>query len=423
MAAPLLIVAIVAPAARAATIQMDDGRTLVGDIGQTSGVADDPMNPTPSAGEVRVTPILIIDDGLRRTFVSKFRVRSIIEAESEKPVKIRVWQNEAERGAVIGAVGRQVRVTPFDKYGRRIYEMQAPGGSLAVVQGITEITPVYTRVQGLTAEPRSYVWDQRLATSSIPRHTLSEILRQASPPDNPDARLQLVRLYLQSERYTDARRELEQLIDEFPQLKDLRGEVRQLRQMGAKAIIDEIELRRAAGQHQLVRALLESFPAEEVSGQTLEQVREKLVELDTLDARIERVHAMLAELVASVPAAGVRKVAEEVQAEIKAELNEASLERTTAFVNLASGDALDANRKAALAISGWLLGSNKATDNLAVALSLFDVRTALVNYLREPLAAERERLLIEIRDSEGGSVENVAQLLKLIKPPLPLPEE
>ncbi len=235
-----------------------------------------------------MTPILIIDDGLRRTFVNKFRVREVIEAEQEKPIVIRVWQDHAERGGLVGAVGRQLRVTPFDRFGRRTYEMQAAGGSIAVVQGITEVTPVYTRVRGLSTEPRRYVWDMRLATSSIPRQTLSSILQQAVPENNPDARLQIVRLYLQGERYIDARRELESVIKDFPQLKDLAGELRQLRQMGAGAILDEIELRRAAGQHQLVKLLLNNFPADDVSGQSLERVREKLVELDDLEARQQR---------------------------------------------------------------------------------------------------------------------------------------
>ncbi|TWT66748.1 Alpha/beta hydrolase family protein [Posidoniimonas polymericola] len=414
---------LLAASACASTIQMDDGRTMIGDIGQTSGVAEDPTRPSPSAGEVKVTPILIIDDGLRRTFVNKFRVRNILDVDREKPIVISVWQDHAEHGAMVGAVGRQLRVTPFDDYGRRIYEMQAAGGSISVVQGITEVTPTYTRVRGLNVEPRSYVWDQRLATSSIPRETLSRILQNAVPENNPDARLQIVRLYLQAERYTDARRELESVLEDFPQLEDLRDELHQLRQLGAKAILDEIELRQQSGQHKLVRLLLENFPAGDVDGKTLERVREMLVALDEQDARIALVHRLLDELVAAITEPAVQRVAGEIQAEIKQELNAASLDRMTAFINLADGDALDSDRKAALAISGWLLGSNQASDNLASALSLFDVRAKVLAYLRAPLAGEREKLLIDIRDSEAGDVRRVAQLLKLVKPPLPLPEE
>ena len=57
--------------------------------------------------------------------------------------------------------------------------MQTRDGPLAVVQGITEITPLYTKIEGLTGGPRPIVWDMRMATSSIPRETLEQVLTTA----------------------------------------------------------------------------------------------------------------------------------------------------------------------------------------------------------------------------------------------------
>ena len=53
----------------------------------------------------------------------------------------------------------------------------------------------------------------RIATSSIPRQQLSKILYQALDPKDADQRLRVVRLYLQSERYNDARDELNPAVD------------------------------------------------------------------------------------------------------------------------------------------------------------------------------------------------------------------
>ncbi|MEM6330140.1 MAG: peptidase [Planctomycetota bacterium] len=415
-----LAVAVLAHAAAAATVQLDDGRTLTGKIIKVGGVAERPGEQSTGGGEVRVESILVIDDGLRRTFVSSRRVRAILDDGGLKPIKIRVWQNEAKRGAVVGRVGRQVGVTPFDQYGRRIYEAQAPGGTLAVVQGITEITPVYTRVRALSAEPRNYVWDMRIATSSIPRPVLSRVLAKVAPPGDAEARLEVVRLYLQSERFRDARRELEALARDFPAMDDLQDDIRQIRQLSARTILAEIERRSDAGQHRLVRALLENFPSEEVAGATLERVREMLEELDTSRARQALVRERLEAAVAAIREPAAQAVAREVQAEIDAELGEATLPRMAAFLQLAGGG-LSPEGEAALAISGWLLGGNNATDNLAVALSLFDVRAKVLAYLREESRLKRAELLVDLRDMEGASVERVADLLKLLKPPLPLP--
>lgn len=407
----------------AVTVQLRDGRVLSGKVVRIGGVAEDPTDMTPGAGEIKVESILVVDDGLRRTFVNSKRVRDILDDDPEKPVKIRLWQNHAERGSSIGRVGRLVNVTPFDEFGRRVFSMQAAAGPLNVLQGITEITPVYTRVRGLVAEPRSYIWDMRIATSSIPRETLTHVLRRATPPGDSEARLQLVRLYLQSERYRDARRELQAIARDFPEMDDLQDDIRQLRQLGARRILDEIELRREAGQYQLVRALLSNFPGEEVAGATLERVRELLSEDDRRAERRQRVVDLMAEVVDQIAEPATKKVTQEIQQEIASQLNESTMPRMTAFLQLADGGNLSPEKKAALAVSGWLLGTNGATDNLAVALSLSDIRHKVVDYLRAREPVDRDRLMIELRDMEGSSVERIAQLLKLLRPPLDLPEE
>src|SRR5690606_9497705 len=114
---------------------------------------------------------------------------------------------------------------------------------------------------------------------------LAAILHQAIDANDYEARLQIVQLYLQAERYPEARKELEQVLADFPERSELNENIRQLRQLGARSILKEIELRRTAGQHNLVQALLPRFPAEEVAGETLQQVREVMTEYDQLAVR------------------------------------------------------------------------------------------------------------------------------------------
>jgi hypothetical protein len=122
-------------------------------------------------------------------------------------------------------------VTPFE----RIRPPHPRNGQPPIVQGITEITPVYTKIEGLMGAPRPIVWDMRIATSSIPRETLSRILSTSVARDDLEGRLQVVRLYLQSERYHDAREELQQIIQQFPAASDLEQEVNHLRQLARRA--------------------------------------------------------------------------------------------------------------------------------------------------------------------------------------------
>lgn len=420
--ATLVLLLSFALSAAAATVQLEDGRVLTGKVVTISGVADDPTDPRPMAGEVKVAPILLVDDGLRRTYVGKVDVKQVLEQDEGRRTKFRIWQNVAEHGGGLISVGPRLAVAPWDKFGRRIFQMQSPGGALSIIQGMTEITPDYVRVQSLTGAERAIQWDMRLATSSVPREQLAAILHQAIDPGDYEARLQIVQLYLQAERYPDARKELEQVLADFPERTELNDNIRQLRQLGARSILDEIELWRSVGQHQLVREMLPRFPAEEVAGETLQQVREVLTEYDQLASRQQLLLTRLAEEIEKIEDVEHRQIATDLQAEIEADLTYSTLDRGASFLQLVDDATLNSESKVALAMSGWLLGSTEATDNFAVASSLKQVRDKVLAYLREPQAAARAQLLADIRDLEGGTPERVAQILKLVKPPEAIPQ-
>ena len=45
---------------------------------------------------------------------------------------------------------------------------------------------------------------------------------------------------------------------------------------------------------------------------------------------------------------------------------------------------MTAEQKVALAMSGWLVGANQATDNFQLAVTLAHVRDLVLQFLREP---------------------------------------
>jgi acetyl esterase/lipase len=426
-AARLLAMALVCAAVRpvpATTLLLKDGRSLEGSrYAEISSVAENPLNPKAQSGEVPLTPLLVIDDGLRRTYIHSSQVREILEQNTRRDVRINIWQPVAEHGGAVGRIGQAVSVTPFDEFGRRTYEMRSTEGPLAVVQGITQITPLYTKIQGLMGAPRPIVWDMRIATSSIPRETLDRILSTAVKPTDLEGRLQIVRLYSTSERYRDASAELEQIVKDFPEREDLQQFTRQLRQLGGRLILKEIQLRGEAGQHELARGLLSQFPTEGVSGETLAEIRELLDKYAADDQHRKNVIAELQELVAAIADENGRRLAESFLKEIGADLNEDTIMRLASFERLSDDASMSADQKVALAISGWLVGANQATDNFQLAVTLAHVRDLVLQYLRESESEKRALFATELFDTEAASVERVAQILKLMKPPLSVPKE
>ena len=343
----------------------------------------------------------MIDDNLRRVFIPYASIAKIEEVESsEVKERIAIKQHvvRATSGSRISHVGQLVGIQPFDQFGRRSVRMMTDKGPLDVVQGITQITPQWTKVEALAGKNRqSIVWEMRLATSAIPRETLKTILAGTIDPKNLDQRLRVARLYIQAERYLDAQQELEGVLADFPREQDLAKEVQALRQLYAKSIVREIEVRRKAGQHALAYAMLEQFPSQDVSGATLQQVREMLTYYRDTRKQVEQVFEELKGHVESITNAPIKAECEAIVDEMQREFGFGTLDRIAAYQRLADDPALSREQKLSLAISGWLLGSDQADTNLIVTLSLVKVRGIVGRYLSEGMKLKRNEIFDELR--------------------------
>jgi predicted esterase len=315
-------------------------------------------------------------------------------------------------------VGPIVSVQPWDEYGHRTFVMATSKGNVPVVQGITEITPTYTKVEGMLVE-NAFIWDMRIATSSIPRDTLSKILLNHLDPKNPDDRLRVVRLYIQSERYQDASRELKGVLKDFPDLVELKKQVTALEQAGARRIVKEIEQRQAAGQHQLAMNMLANFPSKGAAGETRLEVKEMLEEYGKRKKEGDRVLALLDTHMAEITDESTPEKLARIVKEIKSELNIHTLSRFEDYLRLADDGSRVPEQKLALAISGWLMGSGAGIENLNTAVALVEVRDLIAGYLRAVRPHEREDILARLKSMEGAEPRYVAKMIALLPPPLP----
>ncbi len=400
---------------QASTIVLKDGRRLQGRLGKTTGLAENPQSNTAATPAT----ITLVDDDLRRTFVPTFQIQAVDEVNTgEIPERVNIHQRVATAGGRVNRVGQIVKVTPFNDFGRRTVTMRTDKGNVDVIQGITMITPRWTKVEGLlTSVLTPLVWDMRIATSSIPRDTLHAILINNTTKKNLEQRLRVVRLFLQAERYQDAQKELEGVLADFPAENQLKQEVQALRQLHARSIVKEIEVRRQSGQHFLAYGLLEKFPTEDVAGETLQQVREMLGEYQKIREQRDRVVAELDKFVAALPPGDQRTQAELLNKEMAAEISMGNFDRLAAYLRLGDDKSLSPEQKLSLAYSGWLLGSDSAETNLLVTLSLAQIRDLIVQYMNEPVLLKRNEIEQQLRVMEGAAVPLVAKLIAHMKPP------
>ena len=219
-----------APAASATEVLLKDGRILKGKLGEAFGLSELTDSADPAA---RLKQIVFVDDDLRRTFVSKRQLQEIRPDKSgEIEEKFQLHQPPTRGNTKVATPGPLAKQPEnFDKFGRRSLTMLTGRGPLTVIQGITEITPEFVKVEGI-----NFIWDMRIATSTIPHDVLHKILLNQIDPANIEQRKKIARFYWQSQRYEDSRAALEDIVKEFPAQTDLKQQlapmIAQLRRWG-----------------------------------------------------------------------------------------------------------------------------------------------------------------------------------------------
>ncbi len=406
-----------APSSHGERITLKNGMQVEGAVGKIGSFANDNGAAKSPADGPKVKTIILVDDDLRRIYFPMYQVNAEpAPSLATGTIRLTIPQRVMTSGKTVVSVGPIMRVTPFDEWGRRIITMNTANGPLDVVQGITLVTPTFLQVEGLTGRG-ALVWNMRMATSSLPRERLSRILMQHIDRNNSDQRLQIVQLYLQAERIQDARQELELVLADFPQLADLQNQVRTLNQLGAQRLMKEVSMRKEAGQHDLAINMLSNFPAEGVAGEMLLKVREELELYSDLKKNGEQLLLRLKRELDSVAEERQRTEATAWCSEIASDLNANNLSRLVDFDRLAEDPDLSAERKVALAISGWMMGAGQGIENLPTALSLGRVRELLRIYLNADRKVDRDAAFAALKSEEGATQAYVAKILANMLPP------
>lgn len=401
-------------------IEMADGRTLEGKFTLVEGVGIPPEGAA-DRRETPGAPVLVCDDGLTRSFVPRKLVRGVEQGGFDAGQEVfKIEQRVPEKGRRLSAVGGILETTPFDPFGRRILSVATGEGRLDIVQGITRISPRWTRIEGiLTDQP--IVVDTRVATSSIPLPQLQAVIDQQLDRSDSEERLRVVRFLLQAERFEEASRELDGILADFPERADLSKQRAMLGRLSATRLLDELALRTTAGQEKLALEWLETFPTENVDGETLEAIRERR---DSLRSRIARAQELLDSLESLLPSLAEgpdRDAATEIVAEMRREMSFASLPRLATFERFSSDGSTPPPSAIALAITGWLEGSGGSRDNLKLALSAGRVRGLVRDYLAANRPVDRDAILRKLSAEEAFDPPTVARLAAAMRPPIEPP--
>jgi pimeloyl-ACP methyl ester carboxylesterase len=363
--------------------------------------------------------IVGISDGLREIFVGFSSVNGI-GASNRNEMELPIFQRDLK--ASEGFPGIRY-IGPFNEKGHREFIMAWTPDDLVFTQGITKVHPRFCEVKVLTGSNNSknYQWIMNIGTNTVPSDVLRSVLRnEIRIVDSPADYLQIAELFLQANRFQDARDEIEFIKLRFPELRDrLNEDLTRIRQVETRQILREIRLRKEAGQHITSHTLAKVLDKENLANEILAELSELEGEYPQL---LERLQGLVRQVNTVITDAALKddrlfQSARRLQQELETELNDINAARLDAFSRMADDTAISVQEKLALLISGWLLGSNYATENTAVAAELFEMRDLVRRYLTTAAKMEREQILGQILTFETG---NPRQITALIQQMLPL---
>jgi pimeloyl-ACP methyl ester carboxylesterase len=400
-------------AAPGAELRLKNGTVLHGNIDKLDTLLVGPKRP--KEGVVPNYPIYVIDTPLKRYAVHRSQ-EDTLNPDAEL-IRLEGYKIEQTRkpnsGQIIDAVQGFTRPPgPFDEHGRRRVLLNTANGELEVIQGITNLTPEWTKVAAI-----NYKWETAVATNSIPFEHLNAILRAHTQQKNPGARFKLAVFLIQAQFFGKAEEELEAIAKEFPEQADkVKVATKQLHVARAMEYLREMKLRRAAGQHALVYALCQKFPVDDVAPATLREVRDLTQDYEQALEKGERCKVDLGSLQGQLKDDSRVKELAPIRTEISDSLNYSNLDRLDAFIKLSADPQLKPDEKLALALSGWAVGSSNAVTVLDQALRFWQARYLLIEYLRSAPEAESDRksILTRLAALDGVGPERIAQMLPLL---------
>ncbi len=368
--------------------------------------------------------IVEADDGLRLIHFHRVQITDGAQErwtlarpqiKIELPNKDRVANSRQSQQII--ALSEFPQVFEFSDLGRRYYRL--PDGRIAV-QGITEITPSYVRVEGMAGGEGDFKWDMRIGLNSIPSPTLRSILLRNADPNRPRSYLDIVELYETAKRYTEAREVLVYAMQKFPELENHRSSLKRYDQLAADQLFTAAEFaKRKAGQHRFAKRILDSIDPSLLSLETQLKVDRQKELIANERAELEELIKWIEEDIGAITDGEIREEMAAILPEIEKYLTPDLSVRFSDYRRLRQNTKPES--RAALAIGGWLLGEGVADDNIALISSVVKARKIVQEYLSAP--SNNEQHLEELAKLEAGTARYVSRIVANMAPPIETAEE
>jgi pimeloyl-ACP methyl ester carboxylesterase len=331
----------------------------------------------------RDNTLVFIWDGLKRVVV---RDSKIAKVEGDNVLRtgerFQLVQPMSVHGGAMPQEVVSVQAEPWDDLGHRSfrYEGSRAKRSIRMEQAIVEIGPHVVKYRGIDG-----FWLGQVATGQVPRKVVMALLARVEQKSGGE-RERVIRFLMDVGWYTEAKQELDRLIQDFPQ-----GDLKE-RAAGARSFIiqaeatqrrSEIEMARKAQQFRRVDSLLKSFKDKEIGTELLIEVRDIQRRIEQERSADRSLALELRKLAGGIPSSARVFWKEPVAEVLKAlaEAPDAVRERLAAWRKAKAGGGASEEAQFALAMSGYIVGHESAVPRLKEAETLWKARGLVREFL------------------------------------------
>jgi pimeloyl-ACP methyl ester carboxylesterase len=415
---------------RADVVIFKDGYTLQGKIKRETTYFVDPASNV-QMNVPKLNGFFMVDDEARRIYFSQRQIQDVPDREPPRAADIRLQSPIVRRPFLKVPPWQIVAVTDWDKKWNRVLTINAPGGRRRVQQHLSLLTPKVVRI-----DARDYNWTIYYLTQELDPDVVRKLLVQH--PDlklngnSGDAgkRFRIFRFLLQAGWYDKAAAELDGIARDLPDQKDkvetARGELKTLL---AWQFVDLLEEAQKNGRHYWVQTRLANFPRQGMEEKLIVRVSALRATYETLNKQLSRARHHLDDVMAHVSDPAHGKLLCEAASVISTELNEDTVNRLEAFINLAQqaeqarqhGRTPDQTPEQllALAVSGWLVGSSSAEAQVETAVRLWRSRQFVLDYQKAASPTSRHKMVTDYESKQGVPFDELAQVIRFLPPPEP----
>ncbi|MFN7292428.1 MAG: hypothetical protein ACK5T6_17725 [Pirellula sp.] len=361
-----------------------------------------------------------MDDGLRLTLVNnnlvQGEVQVPVQTKIEFPANARLVASPSNTSRV-GVFTAASTVSQFSVLGRRFYRFDS--GEI-VVQGITEITPQYVRLESLRGATGALAWDMRMSLDSMPPKMLYDILLKNTDINKSNSFLDVVSLYRASGKYIEAREVAQLALQLFPEEENyLKSIIKQLDQLAVDQVLAMVQnLKNKAGQHKFAEQILNSIATDSLSLENSIQIKSQKDTLTKEQAERDSILNAIKTDIEQLQDPQAQQDCREIWQEMESYLNQDTLPRLSDYMRLKDDSKLES--RIALAVGGWIYGSGLAEENLKLILSGIRAKKLVHQYLSAP--SPNDATLDELIKLESGSPRYVARIVANMAPPMPPPD-